>query len=307
MNISICITVLNEESSIGKLLGSLINQSLKANEIIIVDGGSTDKTIEIINHYQKKDRRIRLLKEKCFRARGRNLGIEIAKNEIIAMTDAGCVPKIDWLEKLIQPFKSHSGSGIDVVAGFYKMVGETKLQKAMSVFLGTKPSNFDNNFLPSTRSMAFRKNVWEEIGGFPEENGNSAEDTYFNYNAIKFGVKYARVKSAIVEWGMPDSIFNFYFSIFNYAKWDGQTKVWFFPGKGFTSHNIKAVFVIFRYLIGLLLLIFSFESPYLFTLFLICLFVYLIFAYKKAGLWGIPLQFVTDFSVMNGFISGIIN
>ena len=52
MNISICITTFNEEGSVGALLDSLLDQSLKADEIIVVDGGSTDKTLEIINHYQ---------------------------------------------------------------------------------------------------------------------------------------------------------------------------------------------------------------------------------------------------------------
>ena len=89
MNISICITTFNEEGSIGPLLDSLLAQTKKAEEIVIVDGGSTDKTVEIIRHYQKKDRRIKLLTEKCSRAKGRNIGIEIAKNEIIAITDAG--------------------------------------------------------------------------------------------------------------------------------------------------------------------------------------------------------------------------
>lgn len=324
MNISICITTFNEGGSIGKLLESLLTQTKKPEEIIVVDGGSTDKTLEIINHYQKRDGRIKLLREKCSRARGRNLGVEIAKNEIIAMTDAGCVADRNWLERITQPFINEE---VDISAGFYKMSGETSLQKALSVFLGTTERKFDVNFLPSTRSIAFRKSAWEAIGGFPDEERNSAEDTYFNFHALKLGMKYARVKSAVVEWGMPEDLKSFFTKIKSYAEWDAKTKIWFFPGKGLASHNIKALFVLLRYLIGLIwlaLAFFSFGLPYLpadatrqalQAGLLIGLFAYFVWSFRKiylefgdykVSLWGPVLQIATDFAVMSGFISGII-
>jgi len=323
MNISICITTFNEEKSIAKLLDSLLDQTLKASEVIIVDGGSTDKTVEIIRHYQKKDNRIKLLVEKCSRAKGRNIGIDIAKNEIIAVTDAGCVAHKDWLEKLIEPFKlpevdpQHQkvGVGVDISAGFYRMTGRNPVSKAMAIFLGVLPSKFDINFLPSTRSMAFRKNVWEEIGGFPDESKNSAEDTYFNYSALKLGMKYARVKNALVEWGMPETVGQFMSKIKDYAKWDAKTKIFNFPKKGLMSHNIKSLSIFLRYIVLLALLVFSFATPYLFAYFLIFLFAYFIWSFRKVflqfrevkiALWGPVLQVTSDFAVMAGFLAGIL-
>lgn len=310
MNISVCLTVLNEEGSIGPLLDSLLAQTKKPDQIIIVDGGSSDRTVAIIRHYQQRDGRIKLLVEKCSRARGRNLACEIAKGEIIAMTDADCVARRDWLENITVPFKNKQ---VDISAGFYSMVGCSSMQKAESVFLGVLPSHFDINFLPSTRSIAFRKTAWEEIGGFPDEEENSAEDTYFNFHALALGMKYARVKSAVVEWGVPASIFNFYLKIFNYAKWDAKTKIWFFPTKGLASHNIKAISVVIRYLIGLLLLILSFKLntlPYLIILFLAYLVwsfrkIYLEFGEWQTALWGPILQITADFGVIIGFIDGL--
>ncbi|KKQ91720.1 MAG: hypothetical protein UT58_C0004G0038 [Microgenomates group bacterium GW2011_GWC1_39_7b] len=313
MNISICITTLNEEDSIGRLLDSLLAQPKKPDQIIIVDGGSEDKTVEIIRHYQKREGRIKLLVEKCSRARGRNLGVEIAKSEIILMTDAGCVASPYWIKNIISPFDN---AGVDVVAGFYRMTGSHPVKKAMSVFLGTRPKDFDVSFLPSTRSIAFTKKIWEKVGGFPEGAERTAEDTVFNYKLIKNGAKISRMKNAIVEWGMPGSIKDFRSKIYEYAKGDAKSKIWIFPGKGFASHNIKALFVLFRYLAGFSLLVLSFEFPYLLAYLLFFFFLYLIYAFRKiylefrdyrVAVWGPILQIVSDLGVMGGFVSGIIN
>ena len=116
MKTSICITIFNEEESIGGLLESLLAQTKKPDEIVIVDGGSTDETVKTIRNFQKKNRVIKLHVQKCKRARGRNLGVGLAKNNIIAITDADCVADKDWLGKIIAPFKNKK---IDV-AGFVK-------------------------------------------------------------------------------------------------------------------------------------------------------------------------------------------
>lgn len=312
MNISICITVFNEEGSITPLLESLLNQSKKADQIVIVDGGSTDKTVEIIRHYQRKDGRIKLFVEKCTRAEGRNLSIEIAKGDVIAITDGGCVVDPDWLKNITAPFATGK---VDIAAGFYKMVGKSGMQKAESIFLGVTPRNFNINFLPSTRSMAFTKTAWETIGGFPEGKGNSAEDTDFNYKAVKLGLKYSRVKNAIVEWGMPINLKDFFNKIRDYAKWDVQYGIWWHPTQRFMSHNIKALSILLRYLVGLTLLILGFSQPPLFVILFVFVIVYFYWAFTKIqvefgdcriSLWGPVLQITSDWAVMRGLFSGIL-
>lgn len=308
MKVSVCITVYNEENSIRKLLDSLLRQSKKPDEIVIVDAESEDKTVQIIRHLQKKDKRIKLLIQKCSRAEGRNLSVEIAKNSIIAMTDADCIAGKNWLKRILAPFKHKD---VDIVAGFYKMIAKNEFQEAEKIYLGVIPSKFDVNFLPSTRSIAFRKKTWLEIGGFPEYLDDTAEDTIFNYQALLSDKNITRVKSAVVEWRIPQDYKGFIKKIFSYAKGDVVSKLFWHPTKKLASHNIKVLLVYIRYLIALLLLV---NKHFLIVLILFLAYVcwsfrkvYIYSNSVKVGLWGAILQLSVDGAVMAGFASGLIS
>jgi cellulose synthase/poly-beta-1,6-N-acetylglucosamine synthase-like glycosyltransferase len=312
LKVSVVITVKNEDKSISKLLDSLEKQELMPLDIVIIDAKSIDKTVQIVNDYQKRYKNIRLQIKKCTRAEGRNIGIKMAKNNIIAMTDAGCVADKTWLNYLVKPFNDRK---IEVVAGFYKMKAKTNLQKLFSVYLGVSPSEFNDDFLPSTRSIAFRKSTWKKVGEFPEELNDTAEDTVFNYNLVKKGVKIERAKNATVEWEMPKTIIIFYKKMYSYAKGDASTKIYLFPGKGIMSHNIKVLLVILRYTAGLVLLIYSLVHPTYLVYVLILLAGYILWSstkvYSKTNILLISMcspvvQIVADISVMHGFINGII-
>jgi glycosyltransferase involved in cell wall biosynthesis len=311
MKIAVCVTIRNEESSISKLIEALLSQSKKPDEIVFVDGGSTDKTVEIIRHYQQKDSRIKLFTGEFSRSKGRNYSVEIARDPIIAMTDAGCTPQKHWLKRIAEPFKNPK---VEMVAGFYKMMGESPLQRAAKVFLGVTSRKFNVNFLPSTRSVAFKKELWEKVGGFPEALEDTAEDTVFNNKVVESGSRIVRVKNALVEWGMPNSLGAVINKMYRYAKGDAKTKLWLSKSKGLMSHNIKVLSIFPRYLIGLWLIIAVVNkqvSP-IWIIFLILL--YSFWAFRKvyleennlfAGLWGVVLQYCGDFAVMTGFLRGL--
>ncbi len=311
MEVSVCVTVLNEEGSIKGLLESLLRQTKKPDEIVVVDGGSTDKTVEVLKRYR---RRVKIVEAPGTSiAQGRNLAIKKAKHDIIAQVDAGCVAMRDWLEKIIKPFKNKK---IDIVAGFYDMVGESGFQKAVAPFLGIPPNRFDKDkFMPSARSMAFRKKVWEEVGGYSEKLERAGEDTLFVYQALKKGFKIARVKSARVEWEIPKNFFEVIKKFYVYAKGDAQAGIWWDPQKRLASHNIKILSVYARYLVGFGFLFCFFKNPALPAILIVLVLLYSFWSVWKmrdvvkdwkARLWLPIIQISSDWAVMIGFLVGSI-
>ena len=313
MKVSLVVTVLNEEPSIAALLESLISQTRQPDEIVIVDGGSNDKTVNIIKSYQKVIKGLKLLEFKTTRSEARNIGIRSSSGDVIVTTDAGCVAEKHWIKKITQPF---TDSKIDMVAGFYEMIGgSSPMRLAMSVFIGVTPDKFDDHFLASARSLAFRKILWEKVGGFPEGLKDTAEDTMFNYNIIKAGAKIARVKDAIVYWQLPLTLIEGFKKIFLYAKGDARSGIWWHPTKKFSTHNIKIAFIYLRYIFALYFILFIPLFPVLKLPFVLGVVFYMFWAFKKvytrtndclAGLSGVVVQFASDIAVMCGFLSGLI-
>jgi len=195
---SIVATVRNEKDTIVAFVGSLLEQSIKPAEIIIVDGASTDGTREILENYAERNE-IVLISQDCNIAQGRNIGISKAKNDIIAVTDAGCIVTESWLEIILECFEQDPQP--DVVAGNFSFICCTKFEQVVS--LATFPPNRDETeaarYYPSSRSLAFKKSAWEKAKGYPEWLF-VAEDTLFNIRLRQLGCHFVFAKDAIVRW-----------------------------------------------------------------------------------------------------------
>lgn len=316
LQVSIVITVKNEAKSIDSLIKSLENQKLTPKEIIFVDGGSTDKTIDIIKEEMKKNKKIRLFIEKgASISRGRNLGVLNSISEIIAMTDVGCIASPNWLMNIVNPIMSKDKIGI--VAGSYKMTGDSLFQESLKPFLGI-PYQLasSSNFLPSGRSIAFNKAVWKKVGGFCEELDMAGEDTLFNYLAKKKKIKFYFSKKAFVSWEVPKNLIEAFKKFFRYSKGDAQTGIWWHPEKKFKTHNIKIMFIYLRYLIALLFIFLSLKQIIFLKILIISAFTYIIWSIvknyskveRKLALIFSPLiQICSDIAIMLGFAFGMIS
>ena len=311
MDVSVITTVLNEGGSVSGLLDSLLSQTKSADEIVIVDGGSTDNTLQIIEEYSKLHKNIKVLQKSGNIAFGRNEAIKISKNEIIAQIDAGCVADKHWLERITTPF---SDKEVGLVAGFYEMVAKSDLQKAVAPFHGITPRKFDPRwFLPSGRSVAFRKSTWESVGGYSESLQWAGEDTLFNYKVIKKDIKIVRVPSAYVYWEVPKTLRETFIKFYKYSLGDAQTKIWWHPGKNLATHNIKIMSIYARYIFLFFIALFAIFSSFFFYILIIYIVTYFFWSIwkliedvdtTKARLYIPLIQVLSDFAVMTGFLVG---
>ncbi|KKQ75952.1 MAG: hypothetical protein US96_C0001G0028 [Candidatus Woesebacteria bacterium GW2011_GWB1_38_5b] len=313
MKVSVVVTCFNEEATIVRLLDSLLKQTRKPQEIVIVDGGSTDQTVPIIKQFIQKHSLIRLVEEKGTIAHGRNVSIQNAKYPVIAQTDAGCTANRHWLARITQPLEDKQ---IGLVAGFYYMTGRKPLQKAIAPFFGVPRERFDPRcFLPSGRSVAFRKHVWQEVGGYSEKLERAGEDTLFNYQVLRKGIPLVRVQNALVYWEVPKSYWECVKKFYFYAKGDAQAGIWWHPAQKLSTHNIKISLIFARYFIAFILFLLSFAIPILGLLLVVGFIFYVAWASRKfrdvvndpvAQMWVPILQITADLSVMAGFASGIL-
>lgn len=102
--ITIIIPCYNEAESIGSCLESVLLQTSKGWECIVVDDGSTDATISVVESFSKKDSRIQLFKQAhSGPAKARNLAASKARGEILVFVDADMVLDKNYLEALCIP------------------------------------------------------------------------------------------------------------------------------------------------------------------------------------------------------------
>lgn len=109
MKVSFYIPCLNAEKTIGKCIKSILKQTYPADEIIVIDDGCKDKTIDKASKYN-----VKIIKNKgnMGLAFSRNIGIKNARNNFIASVDADVILDEKWLEKAIKNFKNKKIAGV---------------------------------------------------------------------------------------------------------------------------------------------------------------------------------------------------
>ena len=183
--ISIIIPVYNCEKYLSACLESVLSQSYKNFELILINDGSTDSSLDICKSFKKKDKRINVYCIKNSGAGGaRNKGLELAKGQYITFIDCDDIVSPDYLSSLLEEMRE----GIDLscvkYVNFENEVLFSKKQSISRQISGNKAVEdlLLGKLLAGPVCKLYKR---ELIGNLRFEKFSVAEDLYFNYNYLK--------------------------------------------------------------------------------------------------------------------------
>lgn len=222
--VSLIATVLNERGSIERLLTSIARQTRRPEEIVFVDGGSTDGTLEALHRAAAENPAMRVLGLPGSNiAEGRNAAVKEARHDVLLVTDAGVVLPDDWVEALSTVILERPD--VDMVGGFFRSAPRSVFEWALgATTLPTLREVDPDTFMPSHRSVAYRRSVWECVGGYPEWV-RSCEDLLFDMRVRELGGRIVFEPAATVDFRPRPSLRAFFVQYFSYARGDGMARI----------------------------------------------------------------------------------
>jgi glycosyltransferase involved in cell wall biosynthesis len=193
MNISVVIPLFNKEQYIGTALGSVLNQTIQPDEIVVVDDGSTDNSANEVLSIQ--DERIRLIQQpNAGEGAARNRGVAESRNELVAFLDADDEWKPDFLLHIQRLHNNFPYCG--AYATTYEIIdpdGSKSYPFLEGVppapWIGIIPNLFTmmqhgTPFFPS--SVVIPRYICQDLNGFPEGIRQGADKMMW----VRLGVKY---------------------------------------------------------------------------------------------------------------------
>jgi glycosyltransferase involved in cell wall biosynthesis len=231
VKVSVIATVLNERPAIVRLLESLAAQTRLPDEVVIVDGGSTDGTLDLLKEWAATDSLplVVLERQGANISQGRNAAIDAATGDVMATTDAGVRIEAGWLEALLTPFEEGAdtaASSVYVVSGWFLADPHTVFETAMGATVLPHVDEIESDtFLPSSRSVAFRKEAWAAVGGYPEWL-DYCEDLIFDFHLKDRYGPFPFAPEARVHFRPRGSLRAFFRQYYQYARGDGKADLW---------------------------------------------------------------------------------
>lgn len=204
--ISVIMPVYNTEKYLKESIESIINQSYKNFEFIIINDGSTDKSLDIINEYARKDNRIVVISRKNKGLTySLNEGISLANGEFIARMDSDDISMPERFEKQLNYF--YDNNELDIVGSCANLIGDKDLLKDEKDNYSWVNINFKLNediegvFLKECAiphpSVMMKKTFLKKIGGYFEY---TTEDYNLWLRAIKNGYRIGKLKEKLISY-----------------------------------------------------------------------------------------------------------
>lgn len=206
--ISVIIPALNEAAMIGRCLEALAqsNYSKTRFEVTVMDNGSTDRTVEIVQSYCGR------LDVKVLQRPGvtvsalRNMGAALANGSILAFLDADCLVPSDWLEN-VERHLARMPAGI--VGGYITIPDDSSWIARAWYRLGYAPQSGDVSYVPSG-NLIVRRSCFIELRGFSNDL-QTAEDFDLCLRARRAGWPVRGVADmAVLHLRTPQTLREFY-------------------------------------------------------------------------------------------------
>jgi glycosyltransferase involved in cell wall biosynthesis len=215
MKVTLIATVLNAGDHVGDFLASVAAQTRRPDEVVIVDGGSTDGTLAILRAAEG----VTVLEEPGANiARGRNVAIAAATHDVLAVADADCTYEPAWLEHLLAPIEA----GADVSMGRTDPLVDSFLAACTTAAIPSAAETVDETtFMPSSRSVAFRRDAIEAVGGYPEWLA-IGEDMWVDHRWRERGLDLRLAPGAVAGWRPRPTLAATWDQYFRYARGDAE-------------------------------------------------------------------------------------
>ena len=199
LKISIIIPCRNEEKYIAKCLDSIIAQDYPIDnlEVLVVDGMSKDKTVQVTKSYNEQPLSIKILKNpKKITPCAFNLGIKYSKADIIMIMNAHSTYEKDYISKCVKYLDKYNADNIGGIL-ITKPGAETVIGKVIALVL-SHPFGVGNalfrigikkpQYVDTVPLGAYKREVFDKIGLFDEDLVRNQDDE-FNLRLIKNGGK----------------------------------------------------------------------------------------------------------------------
>lgn len=169
--VSIIVPIYNVEKYLDRCMNSLVNQTLKEIEIIMVDDGSPDNCPKMCDEWAKKDSRIKVVhKKNGGLGYARNSGLDVATGEYVAFVDSDDFVKTDMYEVLYNNVEKENADTI--YCGFYKYWNDKTIKEfrnvdQLTVFEGQDLIDFSLDFVGSPvekkKDWKYEMSVWHSL------------------------------------------------------------------------------------------------------------------------------------------------
>lgn len=309
--LTIICPVYNEEKYIGNVLEFFVIAKPDEKELLIIDGGSTDRTVEIVSEWIENHKNIRLLHNRNkYVPFALNLAIRNSQGDPIIRLDAHTIYEEDYFLKILETFEK---TNADVVGGPMRKIGKTVFQKAIS-YATTSVFGIGDSKIHKTDYNgesdhvylgAWRRKLFDEIGLFDERLIRNQDDE-FHYRAKSFGKKIylsSDIKSYYYPRNSFSALFKQYFQYGFYKplvlqKIRSEIKI---------RHLIPGIFSLYFITLPLLL----FLSKFFLIPLLIYFFLDLIFTLKSSKGFGESLAIILIYPTIHlaygiGFVLGLL-